>query len=72
VSGAVRSPAVGRVVELLVVVGDRVAPGQDVAVVESMKVEIPVAAGVAGVVRTVAVEVGTQVQAGALLLVVEP
>jgi biotin-dependent enzyme len=38
---AVRAPDVGRVVEVLVAVGEVVAAGQEV-VVESMKVEIPV------------------------------
>jgi acetyl-CoA carboxylase biotin carboxyl carrier protein len=67
--GRVRSPSVGRVVEILVAVGDQVAAGQEVAVVESMKVEIPVAAERAGRVQTVAAVVGATVQAGDLLLV---
>ncbi len=65
------SPAVGTVVEVLVAVGDAVAAGQEVVVVESMKVEIPVAAPAGGRVGRIAVEPGATLQAGALLLVVE-
>jgi acetyl-CoA carboxylase biotin carboxyl carrier protein len=68
---AVRSPSVGRVVELLVGVGDVVIVGQDVVVVESMKVEIPVAAEAAGRVAAVAVAAGDTVRAGDLLLRIE-
>ena len=65
----VRSPAVGRVVELLVAAGDHVTAGQEIVIVESMKMEIPIAAETAGTVASLAVAVGAQVQAGDLLLV---
>jgi len=68
--GAVVSPGVGRVLEVSVVVGATVTVGQEVAVVESMKVEIPVAAPRAGRVATIAVAPGDQVQAGDLLLTI--
>jgi len=45
-----------------------VTAGQEV-VVESMKVEIPVVAETAGVLERVAVDPGTQVQSGGLLLI---
>jgi len=69
VSREVRSPAVGRVVDLPVGVGETVGAGQEIAVVESMKVEIPVVAEGPGRVVSLAVAVGAQVQAGDLLLV---
>ncbi len=68
--GAVRSPSVGRVVDVLVVVGDVVGAGQEVAVVESMKVEIPVTAERGGRVVGVTVAAGDTVRAGDLLLTV--
>ena len=70
--GVVRSPSVGRVVEVLVDVGATVAADEEIAVVESMKVEIPVVAPRAGRVATVAVAAGDQVQAGDPLLVLAP
>jgi len=68
--GEVRSPGVGRVLEILVAVGVTVAAGDEVVVVESMKVEIPVTAPRAGEVAAVAVTPGQQVQAGDLLLTI--
>ena len=65
---AVVSPAVGRVVEIAVAVGALVVAGDEVAVVESMKVEIPVTAAAAGVVASIAVGAGDHVQAGDVLL----
>ena len=70
VDGAVRSPSVGRVIEVLVAVGEAVAAGQEVAVVESMKVEIPVTAERGGRVVGIAVAAGATVRAGDLLLTV--
>ena len=68
--GQVRSPGVGRVLEVLVAVGAAVAAGDEVAVVESMKVEIPVTAPRGGRVETIAVAAGDPVQAGDLLLTI--
>jgi len=66
--GEVRSPGVGTVLEVLVSVGAAVAAGEDLVVIEWMKVEIPVPAPCAGMVAAVAVAAGDHVQAGALLL----
>ena len=68
--GEVRSPGVGRVLEVLVSVGAPVAEGEELVVIESMKVEIPVPAPGAGTVGTVAVAPGDHVQAGDLLLTI--
>jgi biotin carboxyl carrier protein len=64
----VRSPGVGTVIEVLVTRGAVVAAGEEVAVIESMQVEIPVTAPRAGRVVAVAVGAGDQVQAGDVLL----
>ncbi|MCF7551355.1 acetyl/propionyl/methylcrotonyl-CoA carboxylase subunit alpha [Pseudonocardia sp. WMMC193] len=55
------SPMQGTVVRVLVEEGDEVAAGAVVAVVEAMKMENPVRAGVAGVVVDLAVSVGESV-----------
>jgi acetyl-CoA carboxylase biotin carboxyl carrier protein len=68
--GEVRSPGVGRVLEVLVSAGADVAEGEELIVIESMKVEIPVPAPAAGTVETVAVAPGDHVQAGDLLLTI--
>lgn len=68
--GAVRSPGVGKVIEILVTVGVQVATGDEVIVIESMKMEIPVTAPRAGRVVAIAVAPGAQVQADDLLLTI--
>jgi acetyl-CoA carboxylase carboxyltransferase component len=66
----VRSPLQGTVVRIAGV-GDPVAPGGEVAVIESMKMEHVVEAGGAGVVASVGVGVGDQVQKGEVLAVLD-
>lgn len=61
----------GTVWKIMVAVGDTVRPGQEVAVLESMKMEIPVEAEDAGVVKAIKVEPGTFVNEGDPLLELE-
>jgi acetyl-CoA carboxylase biotin carboxyl carrier protein len=51
--------------------GDRVAPGDTLAILESMKMEIPVEAPAPGVVTEVRVVEGGTVQEGDVIAVVE-
>ncbi len=67
----VKSPAVGTIVEVLVTPGTIVAAGDELVVVESMKVEIPVPAPRAGRVAAIAVAPGDHVEAGNLLLTLD-
>jgi biotin carboxyl carrier protein len=66
----VLSPMPGRVVKVLVGVGDRVDVGAPVVVVEAMKMENELQAACAGVVERVVVAAGDRVDAGALLLAI--
>lgn len=63
----VASPVPGSVLEVLVAPGDAVAAGQEMAVVESMKMEIAVEAPVAGTVAEVLAAVSDSVQEGQVL-----
>jgi acetyl-CoA carboxylase biotin carboxyl carrier protein len=65
-----RSPAVGKVLRISVEVGAQVKRGDEVMVVESMKVEIPVKAAAPGRVRELRVKVGDQIQRNAVLAVI--
>ena len=61
----------GRVVRVLVAVGDRVTAGQPVVVVEAMKMENDLRTPTDGVVKEVLVVPGAAVDSGAVLIVVD-
>lgn len=61
----------GNLWKLLVQVGDKVEEGQDVAILESMKMEIPVAAEQSGTVVEVKKNEGDFVDEGEVLVVLE-
>jgi len=64
----IRAEMVANVLSVDVAVGDAVAAGDSVLLLESMKMEIPVIAEKGGVVRAVKVSVGDVVQEGDLLV----
>jgi biotin carboxyl carrier protein len=64
---AVLSPMPGKVVKVLVAVGDEVKAGQGVVVVEAMKMENELKAPKDGKVKSVAVKEGQPVEAGQTL-----
>ena len=71
-AGMVRAPASAMVVAIPVKVGDEVAEGDVVAVVESMKLETALPAPIAGRVAEVLTDVNTQVDSGTKLVRIEP
>jgi 3-methylcrotonyl-CoA carboxylase alpha subunit len=68
---AIRAPMNGRLVKVAVAEGERVEPGQRLAVVEAMKMEHALVAPHAGVVRDLESNVGDQVEMGERLMRVE-
>ncbi|HEY8343401.1 MAG TPA: acetyl-CoA carboxylase biotin carboxyl carrier protein subunit [Calditerricola sp.] len=68
---AIAASMAGIVIRVNVQVGDAVQPGQDVVVLESMKMEIPVQAEAAGRVRAVHVKEGDFVNEGDVLVELE-
>jgi biotin carboxyl carrier protein len=66
----VRAEMVAAVLQVDVAVGDQVASGATLLLLESMKMEIPVLCETKGVVRRVDVAPGDVVQEGDLLVVV--
>jgi biotin carboxyl carrier protein len=68
---AVNAPLPGRVISILVKVGDKVAVGQDVVILEAMKMENNVSTDYAGTVKQILVQEGDTVAADAKLVVVE-
>ncbi len=69
--GVITSPMPGRVLKLLVAVGDEVAAGAPVAVVEAMKMENELRAERAGRVTKLHVDAGATVESGDPLVTLE-
>lgn len=65
---ALRSPMPGRVLAVSVRPGDRVKPGDEVCIIEAMKMEQSMRVSREGVVKEVHVRQGQQVNAGDLLV----
>ncbi|MGH7319734.1 MAG: biotin/lipoyl-binding carrier protein [Candidatus Rokuibacteriota bacterium] len=67
----VRAHITGVVFQIVTNAGDRVAAGDPILILESMKMEIPVEAPRAGVVQTVRVAEGQTVQEGDVVALLE-
>jgi acetyl-CoA carboxylase biotin carboxyl carrier protein len=67
----IRAELVASVLEVSATAGVRVAGGQAIVLLESMKMEIPVVSETGGTVVSVAVAVGDVVQSGDLIAVVD-
>nr|WP_246305090.1 biotin carboxylase N-terminal domain-containing protein [Nocardioides thalensis] len=70
--GSLLAPMPGSVVAVRAAVGDEVAEGQPILVMEAMKMQHTIAAPYAGIVTELAASEGQQVEAGTVLAVVEP
>ncbi len=70
--GLIKAPMHGRVLQVLVRLGDAVVSGQRLAVIEAMKMEHTLQAPLAGVVRRIAVAAGAQVVEGGEIMLIEP
>lgn len=66
----VKSMMAGSVWEVVVKIGDKVEEGQDVVIIESMKMEIPIQSHVQGTVKEVKVTSGDFVDEGDVLVVI--
>ena len=64
----IKSEMAGTVLEIKVKVGDTVTKGQEVAVVESMKMEVPLQADVAGKVTKILKNAGDFLNEGEALI----
>ncbi|OZM57232.1 acetyl-CoA carboxylase biotin carboxyl carrier protein subunit [Lottiidibacillus patelloidae] len=61
----------GNVWKVLVAVGDEVEEDQDVVILESMKMEIPIATDFDGTVKEVKINEGDFVNEGDVLMIIE-
>jgi acetyl-CoA carboxylase biotin carboxyl carrier protein len=72
VSVHVRADLVSSIHSVLVELGQQVVLGDEVVILESMKMEIPVLAEVAGTITEISVVVGDVVREGDVLVVITP
>ena len=67
----VKAPMGGKVIDVMVNPGDKVEDGEEVVVIEAMKMEMPIITDDAGTVKEVKCKTGDTVEADAVLLVLE-
>jgi acetyl-CoA carboxylase biotin carboxyl carrier protein len=67
----IESPISGKILEILVEVGQSIAEDDEVIILEAMKMENPVYASEDGVVKEIKVEVGKKVAQGDVLIIVD-
>ncbi len=68
---AVKAETPANVWQIRCAIGDHVERGQELVVLESMKMEIPVEAPVAGIVREISAAEGSAVKEGDVIAVIE-
>jgi acetyl-CoA carboxylase biotin carboxyl carrier protein len=64
-------PMVGKIVNVLVKVGDKVSEDDQIATLEAMKMEMPIVAPTAGVIKEIMVAAGQEVDADTVLAIIE-
>lgn len=70
-SGNIVAPLPGLIIDVMVKAGDEVKPGQDVLIMEAMKMENEVQTSQAGIVKEIKVKRGDSVYEGDVLIVLE-
>lgn len=67
----VTAPMGGKIIDVKVKAGDKVGENDEVVILEAMKMELPVVAGVSGTVKEIKCKQGDAVEADAVLIVLE-
>jgi pyruvate carboxylase len=70
-NGDIRAPFAGNICEISVKEGQEVAVGEQIAMMEAMKMQTPVVTAIAGIVTTLSVKVGDAVKPGAKIAKVD-
>jgi acetyl-CoA carboxylase biotin carboxyl carrier protein len=67
----IKAPMGGKIIDVKVKVGDTVNEGDEVVILEAMKMELPVVAEASGTVKAIQCSKGDAVEADAVLVVLE-
>ena len=70
-SEVITSPMVGKILGVKVGVGDQVSEGDEVVILEAMKMEMPIVAPRDGIVKAVNVTVGQSVESDTVIAEIE-
>jgi acetyl-CoA carboxylase biotin carboxyl carrier protein len=64
-------PMVGKIVNVLVNVGDQIKENDQVATLEAMKMEMPIVAPVSGTIKEINIKPGDEVTSDTVLMIIE-
>ena len=67
----VTAPMVGKIVDIKVKIGDKVKEDDEIAVMEAMKMEMPIVAPAGGTVKEIKVAVGQTCETDQVIAVIE-
>lgn len=67
----IKANMAGNMWKILKQVGDEVAEGEDVAILESMKMEIPISSEQAGTIKEIKVNEGDFINEGEVIAIIE-
>ena len=67
----IKAPMAGKIIDIKVNVGDTVGEGDEVVILEAMKMELPVVAEVSGTVKDISCNEGDAVEGDSVLVVLE-
>ncbi len=65
------APMAGKVIDIKVNIGDAVQEDDEVAIIEAMKMEMPILAYTGGTVKEIKVEKGSSVEADQVIIITE-
>jgi len=64
-------PMVGKLVKILVKEGDQVKENDQIAIIEAMKMEMPIVAPISGTVKEIKIKEGQQVTSDTVIMIIE-
>jgi acetyl-CoA carboxylase biotin carboxyl carrier protein len=67
----VTAPMAGKVMDIKVNIGDAVQEDDEVAIIEAMKMEMPILTYTGGTVKEIKVEKGSSVEADQVIIIIE-
>ncbi len=70
-SEVITSPMVGKILDVKVSVGDQVSEGDEVAILEAMKMEMPIVSPCDGTVKEVKVAAGQSVESDTEIAIID-